>query len=79
MDTSAWLERAIERMCEKSLESPPFELRELFTGDEWNSLSRGERTAFGSIFAKEVRSGNIEGIKFAPISKNGRHNKYIVF
>ena len=79
MDTAAWIKLAIERMCEKRPDSPPFELKDLFTGDEWNVLSVGEKTTFGKVFASEVRAGNIEGIRFAPIGKNGRHNKYVVF
>ena len=79
MDTSAWINLAIERMCEKRPNSSAFELKELFTGDEWNQLTRGEKTTLGREFANLVRSEDIEGIKFAPISKNSRHNKYVVY
>ena len=79
MDTAYWIRRIVERMCEKPADSPAFELKDLFTADEWNELSTGEKSTLGKVFASEVRSGSIEGISFAPISKNGRHNKYIVF
>lgn len=79
MDTSKWIDLAMERMCEKSPGSPAFELKELFTGDEWNTLSTGEKSMLGKIFANQVRRGEIEGIRFAPIGKNGRHNKYVVY
>ena len=79
MNIAAWIELAIERMCSKIPDGPAFELKELFTGDEWNELSTGEKSTFGKAFAAEVRSGNIDGIRFAPIGKNGRHNRYIVY
>ena len=79
LDTSAWIELAIERMYEKAPGSPAFELKDLFTGDEWNQLSTGEKSTLGKVFATAVRRQEIEGIRFAPISKNGRHNKYEVF
>lgn len=79
MDTSAWINLAIERMCEKEQNSLPFELKELFTGDEWNTLTTGEKSMFGKVFASLVRKGEIEGIRFAPIGKNSRHNKYVVY
>lgn len=79
MDTSEWIELAIERMCEKASGSPAFELKDLFTGDEWNQLSTGEKSTVGKVFAASVRRQEIEGIRFAPISKNGRHNKYEVY
>ncbi len=79
MDTKEWIDKAKERMLEKSPNSPAFELKELFTGDEWNTLTTGEKSTLGKVFATQVRSEEIEGIRFAPIGKNGRHNKYIVF
>jgi len=79
MDTKGWMDKAIERMLEKAPNSPAFELKELFTGDEWNTLTAGEKTTFGKVFASQVRAGETEGIRFAPIGKNSRHNKYIVF
>ena len=79
MDSAAWIDLAIERMCAKTLGSPAFELKDLFTGDEWNQLSTGEKSTLGKVFASMVRKREIEGIRFAPISKNSRHNKYVVF
>lgn len=79
MDYSEWIDLAIERMCEKDSDSPAFELKDLFTGDEWNRLTRGQKTTLGREFARMVKEGEIEGVSFAPFSKNGRHNKYIVF
>lgn len=79
MNTATWIQLAIERMCEKTSSSPAFELKELFTGDEWNVLTSGEKSTLGKVFAAEVRSGNIDSIHFAPINPNGRHNKYIVY
>lgn len=79
MDYSKWIELAIERILDREGNNSPFELKELFTGEEWDTFSKGEKSRFGMEFAQMVRSGGIEGIRFAPISKNGRHNKYEAF
>lgn len=79
MDTAAWIELATERMCKKTPDSPAFELKDLFTGDEWNQLSTGEKSTLGKVFAAAVRKQELEGIRSAPVSKNGRHNKYEIF
>ena len=79
MDIVAWMKLAIDRMCLKDPNSAAFELKDLFTGDEWNTLSRGEKTTFGKVFAAEVRAGNIDGIRLAPIGEHSRHNRYIVY
>ncbi len=79
MDIKAWIDEAKERVLAKPPNSPAFELKELFTGDEWNTLAKGEKSTFGKVFASQVRAGEIEKIQFAPIGKSGRHNRYVVF
>lgn len=79
MDYSKWIDLAVERIGEREGDNSPFELKELFTGEEWNRLSKGEKSTFGREFANIVRSGDIDGVRFAPISKNNRHNKYEAF
>ena len=59
--------------------SPSFEVKELFHDGEWEALSAPQQRSFGRYFAKIARQNEVEGIKFMPISKNGRHNMYKVY
>lgn len=79
MNYSEWIELAIERILAREPNSKAFELKELFTGDEWDTFSKGEKSRFGIEFAQKVRSGEIDGVRFAPIGRNGRHNRYEAF
>lgn len=79
MTNEELMEIAISSMLELNSNSPAFEIRELFHNDEWDKLSIPQRRAFGKYFAKVARNNDVEGIKFMPISKNGRHNMYKVY
>lgn len=70
---------AIESMLELNGDSPAFEVKELFHNGEWDTLSATRRRMFGKYFAEIAKSGDLEGIKFMPISTNGRHNRYKVY
>ena len=68
-----------ESMLQLSSESPAFDVKELFHNGEWDELPPPRQRSFGKYFAKIARSNDLEGIKFMPISKNGRHNMYKVY
>lgn len=52
-----------------------FEIKDLFTGDEWNQLSAYEKRRLGQLFAKKVDCQEVPYIGRAPSGKN-RHNRY---
>lgn len=70
---------AIESMLMMDADSPAFEVSELFLHGEWAALTPGQRRSFGKYFAKAARCQDVEGIRFMPISKNGRHNMYKIY
>ena len=74
MDMNMWLVKAMAAVnalppCKK------FEVRNLFQGCEWESLSKGDRIAFGKFFKAEVLDGRIENVVFLNRAKNN-HSKY---
>ena len=76
MDYQDWTIRAIENIDEKIKPGQKFELKKLFHGCEWESLSKGERINFGKYFANEVREGRIPNITAVGRGKDN-HSKYI--
>ncbi len=75
MDFRKLLEEAQLSIKTKVKVGRPFEVKELFDGVKWNSLSKGDRISFGKLFANEYREGNIKGIKMLPRGNNS-HTRY---
>lgn len=74
MDMNLWMEKArtaILRLPAKK----PFELRDLFQGCEWETLSKGERIQFGKHFKGEVLDGRVKKVEFITRAINN-HAKY---
>lgn len=74
MNTNEWLEKVRERINARN-DNRPFELKDLFVGEEWNQLSRGERSTLGRAFAAEVRAGKFSNVQVVSLGKS-RHNRY---
>ena len=75
MDYIVWKNKALKAI-EKVETNKKFELRDLFNGSEWNTLTIGDRINFGKYFANEVREGNIPNIAAIERGANN-HSKYI--
>ena len=75
MNITEWMDLAIERAITYRKIGEAFELKDLFNGEEWNQLTRGERTTFGRTFANAVRTGQTPGVEMLPLGKS-RHNRY---
>ena len=55
MDYEVWMELA-KRAIEANIQvGQKFEVKNLFTGYDWEQLSRGERSSFGKYFSGAVR------------------------
>lgn len=76
MDYEQWLQKAKETIDRQISPEEKFEVKELFPGHEWNTLSRGERTGFGSYFSRAVVEGRLKSVIKCENGKN-RHNQYV--
>lgn len=74
MDVNAWIQRAIEEV-EQLSSSKKFEVKDLFNGFEWQTLSKGDRIKFGKFFKGEVIDGRVPNVVFLDRGKNN-HSKY---
>ena len=70
------LKDAVWRAENRQYYDTPFEVKNLFTGDEWNQLTGGEKRRFGQLFAKKVDSGEVLNVCRTE-NANNRHNRYI--
>lgn len=68
---------ALRRMREKAPSSRTFLLKDLFTGEEWTSLSKGNRSTLGKLVAEAISDGEVENVCFKPVSKPGQSTRYI--
>ena len=62
MDYEQWLQKAKETIDRQISPEEKFEVKELFPGHEWNTISRGERTGFGSYFSRAVVEGRLKSV-----------------
>ena len=76
MNFLKWTEEAKIAIKTKVKVNQTFELKSLFEGCKWETLSKGERISFGKYFANEVREGNIESVIAIGRDRNN-HSKYI--
>ena len=76
MDTNEWLNKAKESLDSRGENGRAFELKDLFVGEEWQQLTRGERSTFGRAFAEAVSEGKFKNVEKTTIGNNGRHNRY---
>lgn len=75
MDYQLWTNKAKEQITNLP-KGTIFELKRLFHGYDWDSLSPGERKSFGRVFANEVRDGRVNQVQQFQPDKKG-NNKYI--
>ncbi|MFD0702513.1 single-stranded DNA-binding protein [Slackia equolifaciens] len=52
-----------------------FEVKDLFEGTKWSSLTRGEKVGFGIYFSNETREGRVASIKRLPRGRDN-HSRY---
>ena len=71
------LSLAVQRAENRQINDRPFEVKDLFNGDEWNQLEAGDKRRLGQLFAKKVDSGEVASICRAENAKN-RHNRYTI-
>lgn len=75
MNYQLWTNKAIEHIDDLQ-EGTIFELKKLFQGQEWDSISVGERKSFGRYFSNEVKDGRVRQVEpFQPDKKGS--TKYI--
>lgn len=61
MDYEVWVNKAIMKIGELAAETT-FVLKDLFTGVEWDTLERGEKTNLGRRFKANVDNKKISNI-----------------
>lgn len=76
MDYEQWMERAKEVIDGQLQIGTRFEVKSLFSGHEWEALSKGDRTGFGRYFSNAVKEGRLVGVDRCENGK-ARHNQYI--
>lgn len=76
MDYEVWMELA-KRAIEANIQvGQKFEVKNLFTGYDWEQLSRGERSSFGKYFSGAVKDGRLPMVERCEENRN-RHNQYV--
>lgn len=60
MDNIEWMGKAKEVIVNAIHPNQPFELKKLFPGHEWESLTAGDRRSFGRFFSSEVKEGRFD-------------------
>lgn len=75
MDYEKWMQKAIDNLESKVKPNTNFEVKSLFEGHEWESLSKGERISFGRYFSSQVKDGNVPNIIALERAKNN-HSRY---
>ena len=74
MDIKEYMDIALNSI--KELETgKKFITKDLFKGIKWDSLSKGDRIAFGKFFANEVRENKIPQVKAIVSGKNTKFIK----
>jgi len=76
MDYEKWYAEAINQIKTTISVGQTFELKGLFTGAQWDTLSPGDRKSFGRYFSGKVKSGLVSDVKKQGESKS-HHSKYI--
>lgn len=76
MDYELWMERACHALETQVAVGRKFEVKHLFPGHEWETLSRGERITFGKYFSDAVKEGKVPTISKCEEGKS-HHNQYI--
>ncbi|MCM1244569.1 MAG: single-stranded DNA-binding protein [Roseburia sp.] len=76
MDHEKWFEEALSHIDKEIKTGQVFEVKELFTGNKWNQLQRGEKQSFGRYFSSKVKDGALTSVSLQGESKS-RHNMYV--
>lgn len=75
MDYEHWMKRAELAIKNDIQPGRKFEVKHLFSGYEWEALSRGDRTSFGRHFSDAVNEGRLACIERCENGKS-HHNQY---
>lgn len=76
MNYDEWVARAVNIITQQLPIGQIFELKQLFPGHEWDTLSKGERISLGIHFSRCVNEGKILNVTRFENGKT-RHNRYL--
>ena len=76
MDYEQWFQDAVTAINTKVKLGTVFELKQLYPGHEWESLSTGDRKAMGRYFSNKVKIGQVPNITKIERAKDN-HSRYI--
>jgi hypothetical protein len=69
MNYEIWMERGYGTICELK-SGQKFELKSLYKGSDWDSLSRGDRIMLGKFFKNKVMDGHVEDVLYVDRANN---------
>ena len=75
MDYEIWMKQAVNTIDSEIQMGNLFEVKQLFPGHQWDSLSRGERSSFGKYFSEAVKEGRLPMIERCGEGRS-HHNLY---
>lgn len=61
MNNDEWMERAQATIASRTANNE-FMLKDLYSENDWNALSKGDRIQFGKFFCNEVGDGRVPGV-----------------
>ena len=76
MDYEEWNAKAVQAIESKIVPGNIFELKHLFPGHEWLTLSGNDRRNFGRYFSAAVKDGRIKNVERIENGK-ARQNQYV--
>lgn len=76
MDYDTWLKEAKQYINTNIQYNEKFIIKNLFNGNQWETLSKGERISFGRYFSELVKTEKINGVKKIERKANN-HSQYI--
>lgn len=76
MDYEKWYCKAVTNIQSNISVNETFELKKLFMGIEWDTLSSGDKKSFGRFFSSKVKDGQLPCVERCGEGKS-HHNKYV--
>lgn len=76
MNLKEKIEEAIKTINNTIKFNQRFELKDLFSGCEWEKFPKGDRIKLGKYFKNEVEEGNIPHVEFIGQKAGNNHAEY---
>lgn len=76
MNYEEWCAKAVRAIETQIIPGNVFEVKHLFPGHEWLTLSPSDRRIFGRYFSAAVKEGRIENVERCEDGK-ARQNQYV--